>query len=381
MKKKFSTFFLASILLNLLLISCQKKLSYSNLNIETASVKVENGHLVFKDYDVFYNTMILLSSMNPKSRKEWERSLSFKSFASYVDDFNQKMNLADSLTDVSLFQRTKMEYSDIIIYSKEDSSFKILAPGAIEANIISRNKVVKIGNDYLLYHHSGFNKYENKTWIEINKILETENRTGNIRQRIVYGSAPSSNNYTVTISGFKTTSSNEGNNGRFHNRLKLYNLNSTSSGNRGFLSIEYFAEHRNWLGIYRQVENQIHGVQHRIFISYSNNTSAIVDYNKSTSPYLTETLWDPRMSSWQEKILIISSYLKNNVLSSHPLSSYLNNNASIAVKEVNDDAVSSAGGYWNYIATVYGPAYLRLVASSLGTGPLADLRSYDIIEN
>jgi hypothetical protein len=187
------------------------------------------------------------------------------------------------------------------------------------------------------------------------------------------------------MTDFQSTNSNESSKARFAHRLKLYNINTPTSGNRGFVAVEYFADHKNWIGSWRTVSSAIDWIANSLEVTFSDNTVTGVSYSTINPPvYGTPTNYGAWSDGWHEKIILLSDYLKNNSISStHPLYSYLNTNSSSAIKTLNDDIISSNGGYWSQAKSVTGvsiPLRLLFYCSSFGTGAFAATRSYNIYE-
>lgn len=368
----------------LVLFSCKKNAleKQDEPAKESKAFTVKSGYLQFKSYPDFVNTMISLSLLTSDERRKWESSIGFKSLLSYGEDFNNKMEEADNLKSIELYNKAKDEYSFAVKWIG-DTLYKLNAPSILEAKLIDKNGILKIGDDFILYTNGSHVNIGNVAYDEIlanrNKykrtIYEEKNKTSRTMwylPGLIHANAPTINSYSVSALEWNTVQ----NTGKFYSRLKLFNLNSTSSGNRLFMTVEYYAMHKNWLGTWRVVSSLVDNIDKPLSLKFSNGTTEDVVYNH------TPTSWASQ-DSYNENIILISSYLKNNSLINHPLSSY-SSKFSTAVKEINDDAVSSAGGYCSVVRTdpnIGLQDFLTLYASSLGNGPFPGFHTYTVILN
>ncbi len=362
------------------LFSCKKSTLEQELIADTTPIlKVENGILSFKTHDDFLSTLVLLSQVSSEDRKNWEESIGFKSLASYLEEFDEKVYLADSLNDMKSFLKIKDEYSSIIIW-EGDSSYRLNTSSFLMAKLVGKSGVFKVENDYYLNTKEGILKYSNLKDLQSRanptlKVTEVLSEPG-----FLTSSMPPTNSFRISSLAPSVTTSYTSSRGRMWTQLRQYNLHSSTLGYRSFLTVEHYAEHRGVLPIWTRQKSMISMVQKTLFLKYSSSSTYVaVNYGNPHGTNTTFTL----ASGVKEDIILISERLKNLGLSNHPLSSY-SNKFSSAVKTVNDDHVSSAA-YWqvvdfgNFLPPLMNKQFLTLYGVSGGF--LASGKFYEIPVN
>lgn len=343
-----------------LTISCKKNEILSapeEKNKQEELVRVEKDYLVFKDYETFFGFLVAASSSDGDEYiRKLENTTNFKSLYSYARDFELKLDIADSLRDVSLFFKTKKEFSDMIIWDG-DSAYNYNAQSPSEAKLVNRKGVVKIGNDFLIYNLKGHTKYSNISYDDLSRYVNS-NKT--LPRAIGPNAAPPSNGYTVS-SFEKNTDSQDSNKRRMRTKLNLFSINTSTYGNRGFLSIVYNAEHKNWLGIFRTVPSAISSASGPLSVSFSNGTSQGVDFGigapgGSQSTFLNIIDSGSELADGvREGVILVSKTLKDNINTiSHPVFGNLGANKgyiSRTVKLIDDDLIAQQGAYWTLLDT------------------------------
>lgn len=372
-----------------LLFSCKKN---TDIKIETQQVNVlkkENGYLVFKDYDEFFSSLLIISDMSKEQRLKFETDYSFKSFYSYAEEVLTRLDKSRE-KDPTLQNEIISEKNEFVYYDA-NQSLQLRVQNILESYFMNKDKIIKVGNDYLVYNSHSFLTYKNISYEELTNILRTNNMATSAR--ILVGTAPSTNNYTVTTGNPKlTNSAYSGPAGRIITNLKLYNLNTTTSGNRGFITLVYSAEQKDAFGIYKKAYSEITLLSCGINLKFSDNSTNLIGFwgplGTGTQPSWTGG------SGWNEDILAVSSSLKaNQIPSGHPLLTYFSNystqitNTKLlnSAQEVNDNAISAINGYWKEINTVTTnpntQLWIEALSSRSGIFVGTDVFSYRIEEN
>ncbi|MCF3109833.1 hypothetical protein LL912_13720 [Niabella sp. CC-SYL272] len=357
MKKTITTLVMGIIVLT---ISCKKNEISSVPKEESKQeelVRVEKDYLAFKDYETFFGFLVAVSSFDGSEYiRKLENTTSFKSLYSYARDFDAQLDIVDSLKDASMFYKVKKDFSDIIIWNG-DSSYSYNAQSPSEAKLINRKGIVKVGSDFLIYNLKGHAKYNNISYDDLSRYLNS-NKT--LPRAIGPNTAPPPNGYTV--SSFEKKTDSEGSNKRrMSTKLNLFSINTNTYGNRGFLSIVYHAEHKNWLGVFRTVPSAIASASGPLSVSFSDGTSQGVDFGigapgGSQSTFLN--IIDPGSEladGVREGVILVSKTLKDNINTiSHPVFGNLGANKgyiSRTVKLIDDDLIAQQGAYWTLLNT------------------------------
>lgn len=361
------------------LFSCKKDINESN-NLATTPppYTVESGYLVFRSNDDFVSTMILLSQMSVEERKNWEQNIKFKSLSSYFNDFEQKLQEADDSKSWDMLKKAKTEYQSSL-YWESDTSYTINSPSSLIANISDKNGIYKIANTYFVNTINGSSEFKDVSYedaLRQKSSLNISKKASGILTNLgeLPCGKPGNNSYLMNSLLWQVASTSKG---KFFIKLRLYNIHSTSLGYRSFATVEYYARHKGFLGIWGGVKAQVIGIDRALRLTYSNNTNVGITYNLSTG-------WQPATGN-SENIILISEKLKNQGLSGHPLSSFASKFSS-AAKTVNDDNISSAGGNWSKIETGVNvviplpyPQYLLIQAVSASTSIFSpDIITYQI---
>ncbi len=129
----------------ILTISCSK-VSTTKIDSESPEVYVEDGVLVFKNPDVFSNTLKQLNKQTDKEKETWEKTIGFYSFRSAYSFLVNEISLLDSEKELNdlLNKNSKFvkKQGDIIV-PLVDNFF---------SSIVNEEGIVKIGNDYYRFY-------------------------------------------------------------------------------------------------------------------------------------------------------------------------------------------------------------------------------------
>jgi len=270
MKKNVYNYFL---IISMFAFSCKKDINQVRENSELPSTsiygnaKLEEGYLSFKDYKSFVTTITNIYSIKDSEREGQLKALGFVSIASIYKEFNRKLDSLEKLSKddyFSGFNHLKNQYKNQIEFT--DNSYRLKCSGLAESYLANSAGIVRVGTDFLYFNSSGIMTFNHKTYSqvlqEINSInpklkntISSANLPRGINGKVsyLYGSQPPSNSFVVNISPFKEVLGNSGR-AKLIARAKIYNINNSSFGNRGFITYECYATHKNIFGTFRDVK-------------------------------------------------------------------------------------------------------------------------------
>jgi hypothetical protein len=330
------------------------------------SAKLESGYLSFKDYQSFISAMKNIYSLKPVERENEEKSLGFVSMKTIYSNFNKELDALEKLSKEEYFKGydlLKEKYKKEITFT--DNSYTLNCSGLAESYLANSDGIVKVGDDFLYFSLNSIRTYNNKSYSQVlfetkNKNISNElislkaiNQTGSPREKISYldGSMAGSNSFTVKASPFKFI---EGNSGRaqLYARAKIYNINNSSFGNRGFVTYECNARHKNIFGTFREVK-YIAGAYGQIRITLLQMVEPTHIFGDDVRhPYYPQIQADiataPNSVDEGTKEFVVAA--SNVLISNHgALSQSLNTvQFNDGIFGVNDDAIQP-DGYWYYI--------------------------------
>ena len=121
--------------------------------ISNEDIRVENGYLVVKDFDVLDSLEQTCIEMSENERIEWERKIGFESayshFKSYFDDF-------DDLEDDEQMKAFQKQYQGVLKIIDENGCLDVDYPFNVhgKAEILSKDGKIKIGNTLWIYKNN-----------------------------------------------------------------------------------------------------------------------------------------------------------------------------------------------------------------------------------
>ncbi|WP_212004937.1 DUF4848 domain-containing protein [Chitinophaga sp. HK235] len=360
------------------------------------AVKVVDGVLHFSDYQVYVQTMLSINSMSAEQRTAWEKQVGFTSLRSVYDKFNKELDQMEAIRDKDGFFAVKKKYENVAVWNNTGTSYEINCRGILEAGIVNADGMVQVGDQQMHYSRNmitasstnaqaGSNARKDKDLViwtrQNNQPLSAGMRTDQQSAYIAYGQNPAANQLYMGEGGIKSAPPIEpGVEAEGYAQVKIYNL-LWNGQNRGFCTLRYFAYHRNWLGIMRQVQTISSGFrapEHYITLS---NEGDRVFYSGGTfnnpDAWHKGPNWNEGFSDEHEVVFIASAELKNNPATISFIPPYLNNqlaNADISVTEN-----GTANNYWKrYVPFGYLGIPLRVKIHSIGTPPNAKTHTFII---
>lgn len=325
--------------------------------------KLENGYLYFKDYQSFIAAMANIYSTKAKQKTIQEKSIAFVSMDSTYRKFNYELDSLEKLSKDQYFEGynlLKKQYKKQIEFTND--SYILNCSGVAESYLANSSGLVKVGNDFLYLSLGEIITYSNMAYSQVLTEISNGNfqikpfnspiQSGKVNGKIsyLYGSKAPVNSLTSNFSPFKEV---EGNSGRakFIARAKIYNINNSAFGNRGFVTYECTATHKNVFGTFRDV-NYIAGVdgQINVGLKYTVQPSYILGDNTphDVTDYIKVIITPGGPSSAGEGLKEFVVAASNKLISNHTaLPSNLNRvEWPVGVAGVNDDLIQSSGGYW-----------------------------------
>jgi hypothetical protein len=343
--------------------SCKKNSNFDQKELAPSnslygSVKLESGYLSFKDYQSFISAIKNIYSLKPMERGNAEKSLGFVSIKTIYSNFNKELDALEKLSKEEYFKGfdlLKEKYKKEISFT--ENSYSLNCSGLAESYLANSDGIVKVGTDFLYLNSSGITTFNNKTYAqvlaEINsvnpKLKNTTNSLNlprNINGKIsyLYGSQPPSNSFVVSISPFKEILGNSGR-AKLIARAKIYNINNSSFGNRGFVTYECYATHKNIFGTFRDVKF-ITGTSGQIILFLLVNTG------NASNPGFGYPMVKIDIASGSDNIdegikeFVVAA--SNTLITNHTSLPGILNRVEWATGAagVDDDIIQSSAGYW-----------------------------------
>lgn len=379
MKNKIYYFFIISCI-GLINLGCKKENTEILKEKEAENsrkFKVENGYLHFDNYDVFLSYFQNISSLPVKKRKEWENSNGFTSLGTIYENFNSELQSLEDKKPVNALEQyanLKHKYKNEILFT--DSTYSINCTGIREALLANKDGIVRVGDDFIQFGIDGYHTYRATSSTEavsFNKLSSLKPNSGN-RFSIINGLQPVANSLSVVPGNYTVISSG---NGKFYARIKIYNTHSDAGGYRGFVALECFAQHDNWIGVWadrKSLVGVVGSLDLELVKGTLENTISTTPINAVIGGGLVFTppgtpppsTGNENLTERYELILATSQYLKNNPAPVFGVGNNIEfgNNPVI----INDDFIQPIG-YWKSTKSVvpqiplaYRP--LKIVATS-----------------
>ena len=369
-----------------ILVSCKKDVDVQDNNPSSvnSSIKVEDGILHFKDNREFFQTMLSVSSMTTQQRKQWEKELGFTSLRSVYDQFNQELDEMEAARNADGFFAVKKKYSKVAIW-RQDTAYDLNCSGIIESAVVNVDGLVKVGKELLSFSRDAIKASpaeagSNGRMADKERIIWTNKAAGNVGlfsgdDYKILGTPPPANSFSVASGPIKqewpfTTGSPEA---RGFLQARLFNL-FVNGLDRGFVTILYWAEHRNWIGIWRRVRTTALSLHHQSYIRL--NTQGVI-WPQVVRGDLGPNWADDNVEN-HESVLIASRELIYNPPILGYLPPTLNNqfrNANMAVTE--DNSPNNFWAEYNPSAMFIGDAF-GITFSSFGESPLPKIHNFEI---
>jgi hypothetical protein len=125
--------------------SCQKSIDSENLPNSTQenNVRVEEGYLVFENFEDFTSYREKMSKMTSYERQELEKKLGFISLATLYENLSLKVEKSQTIDEIT---KLLIGYEDVFEYSENGLKYK--KANEISSIHINRNGFFRIGKAY-----------------------------------------------------------------------------------------------------------------------------------------------------------------------------------------------------------------------------------------
>ncbi|WP_343745477.1 DUF4848 domain-containing protein [Chitinophaga sp.] len=378
----------AGLLLMFVFLSCKKDGSIKE-DIPAAkenSVRVVDGMLHFADDLTFVQTMLSINSMSPEQRLAWEKQIGFTSLRSVYDDFNKELDKMEAVQNKDGFFAVKKKYDKIVVWNNVGTSYEINCRGILEAGIVNADGLVQIDGQLLQYSHdqvtttsvqnkgdAGARKAGSSTIIwerEKKNMLAKDVTTFDQSALVAYGGPANVNQLRMGEGSIASAPPMEsGPEATGYAQVKIYNF-LLNGQNRGFCTVFYFAEHRNWLGISRRVNTINSGFVGDHGVTLSNQgTRQFFSAGGLGGNWVKGPNWSHGFATEHEVVIIASEALKTNPTTVSYIPPYLNNQLANADYTITEDG--SSNNYWQKYVPFGELGYpLKLKIHSSGTYPL-----------
>ncbi|RAJ37236.1 hypothetical protein [Pedobacter cryoconitis] len=266
------------------------------------------------------------------------------------DNFNSELQALEKSKPQDALQqysRLKQKYAGQLTFT--DSTYNLKCTGVRESFLANKDGIVKIGDEFI---HFGVNGYETF------KASAGKGYAGSVKVDAINGSQPNANSLTVTAGNYGMTSQG---NGQFYARVKLYNIHTGAGGYRGFVALECYARHKNWIGIWADRKSLVGisgAVDLELIKGAANNPVSSTPFNAliGGSVFPPPPLGTPtpgtgneNLTERYEVVLALSQYLKTNAQPIFNVGNNIELGSNPAI--VNDDFLQPLG-YWKTAKSV-----------------------------
>nr|WP_295872745.1 DUF4848 domain-containing protein [uncultured Chitinophaga sp.] len=376
-------------------LSCKKDagIKESESVTKDSPVKAVDGVLQFSDDQTFVQTMMAINAMSPEQRQVWEKKVGFTSLRSVYDRFNQELDKMEAAQNKEGFFEVKKKYDNVVVWNSAGTSYDINCRGILEAGVVNADGLVRINDQLLQYSHDQIvtSQVPEEGEVAARKagagaVIWTREKKGLLSKDMTlfdqsvftaYGQTPVVNQLKMGEGGIATASPLEsGVEATAYAQVKIYNF-LLNGQNRGFCTVYYFAEHRNWIGVSRRVNTINSGFvgDHSVTLNIQGDHTINSVGDFPTGNWVKGPNWSHGYATEHEVVIIASAELKNNPTTVSYIPSSLNYqfaNADYAITEN-----GSANNYWKKYVPFGALGYpLRIKIHSSGTFPLPATHSY-----
>jgi hypothetical protein len=338
----------------------------------------------FKDNSEFFQTMLSVSTMTTQQRKQWEKEIGFTSLRSVYDQFNQELDEMEAARNADGFFAVKKKYSQVAIWD-QDNSYDLNCSGIIESAVVNVDGLVKVGDELLSFSRDAIKARPTEAGLngrvaDKERIIWTNRAIGNVGvfsadDYKIIGTPPPANSFSLVNSPIKqsgpiTSGAPEA---QGYVQARLFNL-LVNGQNRGFVTIVYWAEHRNWIGFWRRVRTSALDLHLQSYIRLNNQG---VIWPRVMRGDLGPNWADVTVEN-HESVLIASTELITNPPSLSYLPPFITNqfrNANMGLTE--DNSPNNFWAEYNPSALFFGDAF-GITFGSFGEGALPRLHTFEI---
>ncbi|NLR64188.1 DUF4848 domain-containing protein [Chitinophaga varians] len=379
------------LLMMFVFLSCKKDAGIKDSEpiVKDSPVKVVDGVLRFSNDQAFVQTMLAVNAMSPEERTDWEKKMGFTSLRSIYHQFNQELDKMEAVQDKDGFFAVKNKYNKVAVWNNAGTSYEINCRGILEAGIVNADGLVQINDQVLQYSRdqvttstvSGGSADARKSsggnviWTREKKDLLARDQSA----LIAYGGHGVVNQLRMGEGGILSGGPMEdGPEAKAYAQVKIYNF-LLNGQNRGFCTVYFRAEHRNWLGIMRQVTCFGGGIRGEHYVTLNNQGNQILFASGTWGGE-----WGTKGPNWRqtfesnhEVVLIVSAELKNNPVTIGYIPPYLNNQFANADFKIIEDG--SSNNFWTrYVPFGQLETPLAMRIYSIGTPPNAKYHSFTL---
>lgn len=207
---------IATAIILITLFSCNKNRIAES---EESKIKVENGILVFDNYETFSATLKTLNGLNDIEKSKWEKEKGFVSFRTIFGEVNEKLQ---SVSAKEEFDRLVVKAKDIFVVENDEL---IPCVNNFFSPIVNQEGIVRINKDYYRFFKDFETVVLNGSVEEVKNASETriENSDAGIYSRKINREITSGNpnRFTCTPGVLSECMSSNGSNRRGYHKLEF----------------------------------------------------------------------------------------------------------------------------------------------------------------
>ncbi len=252
----------------ILTISCSK-ISSTKLDSESPEVYVEDGILVFKNFNVFSSTLKKVNSFTDIEKDTWEKQIGFISFRTTFNSINSEL---ENETNLASFNRTVTKFSRILKVENEEIKPMV---NAYFSSIVNPEGIVRIQNDYYRFYQDYETIVLNGSIDKVKKASEAKTES---KEQGVYSYKTNWNSRPVILNRYTCTPG-----------ILSECTSSNGSNRRGYHKLEF----NYYLGIERDPVTSLptyHVEENSITLHFSAQKKVLFVWGEYATSYLCKTL-------------------------------------------------------------------------------------------
>ncbi|NML36944.1 DUF4848 domain-containing protein [Chitinophaga sp. G-6-1-13] len=373
-----------SVLLMFVFLSCKKDASIKENDpvAKDSPVKVVDGVLHFSNDQAFVQTMLAVNAMSPEQREAWEKKMGFTSIRSLYHQFNQELDKMEGEQNKDGFFAVKNKYTKVAAWSNDGTSYDINCRGILEAGVVNADGLVQINDQLLQYSRDQITTSSIQPNVDANarkanggSVIWTREKKNLLARDasalIAYGGHAVVNQLKMGEGGIISAGPQDpGPEAKAYAQVRVYNF-LLNGQNRGFCTVYFRAEHRNWIGIMRPVNSMGGGIHGNHYVTLNNEGDQVFFSSGGWGEqWQTGPNWSHGFDNDHEIVIIASTELKNSPTTISYLPPYLNSQLGGVVNTITENG--STNNFWQRYVPFGLLGYpLSVKVLSIGTYPLA----------
>ncbi|GAA3927011.1 hypothetical protein GCM10022209_20620 [Chitinophaga oryziterrae] len=357
----------------ILLSSCKKNTQES---VTPVNNQTTISYLSFKDFEAYTNKQISNLNLTNKERLQLEKEQGFTSMKTVYNEFDDKLYEMGQKKDTTGFAQLKSEMG-AVVHWYEDNDHIVNCTSDIEATVVNRDGLVKIGDSLYVFRKDKIAVIKNNDASLVVKIEKINRNYEDGDVRILYNnnadgarSSINSKNFRYMVPGDypnggqstiqQIVLQNSSGSVRLRGQMTLVNQ-YVNGNNRGYALLTFAGEERVIPLIWTKAIPSSMTVTGDLLVGLTKKADQTTDYNIQRLVYNLYTPLDQIRTAddWTGGIMLaISNYYMVTFTGPTRYIPQLNTSSApfLGTQQymLNDDYLGAAG-YWEYVSSEQGP--------------------------